>query len=59
MTRNAGGASIHQALASVEMNLDTEADDGWGADADLMNDEDDENDDMKDALDVVSAEGES
>lgn len=57
MSRNAGGASVHQALASVEMNLDNDADDGWGADADLMNEDDEENDEMKDALDV-STEGE-
>ncbi|CAO1311217.1 unnamed protein product [Diamesa hyperborea] len=55
MSRQAG--TVHQALATAE-GLDTDVDDGWGADADLkLDDEEDGDDEMKDALETVKGAG--
>lgn len=57
LSRQAGNVS--KALATTEV-IDNDIDDGWGADADLKLDDEenaDGDDDMKDALDTVEGEG--
>lgn len=52
MSRQAGNVS--KALASAE-GLDNDVDDGWGADTDLKLDDEEDEEEMKDALETVSA----
>lgn len=51
MSRQAG--TVSKALATTEA-FDNEVDDGWGADADLKLDDEEDEEEMKDALETVS-----
>lgn len=51
MSRQAG--TVSKSLATAE-GLDNDVDDGWGADADLKLDDEEDEEEMKDALETVS-----
>lgn len=52
-----GAQTVHQALSAAEPVLEV-VEDGWGADADLLGDDDDDTGDMKDALENPDDDGE-